>query len=106
MMEDDVKNRPYACEFCELRFKDSHGLKRHKNVVHTNEETLTCHICASVFYTQYKLNVHQAQKHEVNNKLRCEQCKKYFFSDFTFEKHTKKCALKSCYVCRKEFLTK
>jgi len=104
-MSLDILNRRFGCDYCELRFKDPQGLKRHTNVVHTKEETFVCQVCATVFYTKYKLDLHQAQKHEINNEFRCDRCKKFFFSDFRFEKHKRKCAFKSCPACGKEFMS-
>jgi len=98
--------RPYACQYCEMRFKDALTHKRHTNVKHTQEECHVCDTCAAIFYTKHKLDVHLASKHGINDQFKCEKCKKFLMSEWTLIKHKRKCSTVPCPVCGKEFLSK
>ena len=105
MSAESSEERPYPCEFCQMRFKDALSHKRHTNVKHTHEETHVCEHCAAVFYTKHKLDVHLASKHGVNDQFKCGKCRRFLMSEWTLIKHKRKCSTVLCPVCGKEFMT-
>jgi len=105
MENASIEERPYPCQFCQMKFKDALTLKRHTNVKHTHEDTHVCEHCADVFYTKNKLDVHLASKHGINDQFKCEKCKKFLMSEWSLIKHKRKCAPVICPVCGKEFMT-
>lgn len=59
---DNRENRPYGCEYCELRFTTKQFLQRHYSV-HTEERNFQCIICKNCYKYKKGLNRHYKKAH-------------------------------------------
>ena len=81
LKENLHKKRIYECNYCEKKYIESNGLKRHLQSIHKAEgKQFACEICSESFYVQIHLTTHTQRKHDfrelIEEKLSCNICNK------------------------------
>ena len=70
---DDIKPKTHQCDKCGDCFTSGTGLKRHKNVVHTDSRPFKCEICSKSFKMLQNLKGHK-RTHTGERPYHCDQC--------------------------------
>ena len=78
----------YKCDVCQIVVCSSHSLKRHKNIVHTNERPFSCEVCQKSFKTKEGRDEHQVV-HNTERLFACSICPKSFKRKSGRTKHEK-----------------
>jgi len=61
-MRIHTNEKPYECDVCEKRFRQSGSLKIHKRI-HTNEKPFECHVCEKRYRSGSGLKYHVRTQH-------------------------------------------
>ena len=61
-MSIHTNEKPYECDVCEKRFRQSGGLKSHMRI-HTNEKPYECGVCEKRFTQASNLKRHKRTQH-------------------------------------------
>ena len=61
-MSIHTNEKPYECDVCEKRFRQSGGLKSHMRI-HTNEKPYECDVCEKRFTQASNLKRHKRTQH-------------------------------------------
>lgn len=112
----------YCCEVCNKNFSMIRSLKKHRNLMHSDDFLCFCQNCGALFESSDELQNHilnyakgyrrQLKKKEekYEQELKCEHCSKEFktLSNLRVHKvvHMERSRDFSCHVCGKMFFTK
>ena len=69
------EEKPYKCEFCEIRFADLELKKKHE--FNHSLRTFKCKYCEKKFATSYKRKIHK-KPHKRKRSYPCKHCDKRF----------------------------
>ena len=103
------KEKPFSCEYCNKNFTNSNNLKRHERI-HTGEKPFACMYCDKKFSQQASKKMHE-RIHTGEKPFACMYCDKKFTLSANQKKHemihTGEKPRKSiaCGRCKKRFLS-
>ena len=75
-----------SCNMCNYETKVTKNLKRHKNMIHTNDKRFGCDICEKQFKDCYILRQHMS-RHYKECLLKCPFCDKGFTRNQALQRH-------------------
>ena len=109
-----TNERPFECQFCDLKFKSKFHMENHAKRHTKAEGQYLCLICAVGFQDPGKLKDHH-MLHVANNETEnsskyavwyaCELCQKKFIRADLLHKHMKTHEAYNCAQCGKGFIT-
>jgi len=96
--------RPYSCEYCEMKFVRSDSCKQHmKNMhtgdTHTGKKLFSCQFCDKRFTMSNSRDRHQLT-HKESNSVNCKLCYRKFKST-EIENHSQRCGKRKTALKRK-----
>jgi len=104
-----TKNRPFSCNFCQLRFTQTGSLNRHMKL-HLGYRDHSCKLCMRRFTTMWNLKQHQLRVHNRTvPALKCEKCSRNFRFKNDLVEHTRTHTKErpfNCKVCGRNFRQK
>ncbi|XP_049869133.1 zinc finger protein 880-like [Pectinophora gossypiella] len=80
------KDRPYECDICHKRFRNTGNVSTHKRTVHERERSKICHYCSKSFFTKYQLENH-LRIHTKEKPYKCSECDKGFTTTTQLNSH-------------------
>lgn len=99
--------RPYECEYCQLKFRKSSHLKQHK-LQHTGEKPFSCVVCHKNFTTNGVLKMH-LKTHLGQKDFGCDRCTSKFSTKGSLKRHIQTFHSEDrpymCPYCQKRFKT-
>ncbi|KAK6625318.1 hypothetical protein RUM43_005615 [Polyplax serrata] len=99
--------RPYECEYCQLKFRKSSHLKQHK-LQHTGEKPFSCVVCHKNFTTNGVLKMH-LKTHLGQKDYGCDRCTSKFSTKGSLKRHIQTFHSEDrpymCPYCQKRFKT-
>ena len=99
--------RPYECEYCQLKFRKSSHLKQHK-LQHTGEKPFSCVVCHKNFTTNGVLKMH-LKTHLGQKDFGCDKCTSKFSTKGSLKRHIQTFHSEDrpymCPYCQKRFKT-
>lgn len=109
-MRSHTNEKPFQCEFCDKRYKDSGSLKRHsiRNHIKTRERRYICESCGKGFYSKTDIIIH-LRTHTGETPYSCSECNALFTQLSSLIRHKKKHLgekTEACDICFKKFITK
>ena len=109
-----TNERPFECQFCDLKFKSKFHMENHAKRHTKAEGQYLCLVCAEGFQDCDDLKIHHLTSHgpsetEKPNKYAvwyaCEICQKKFIRADLLHKHMKRHEAYNCAQCGKGFIT-
>jgi len=98
------------CDMCGKSFKTRFNLRRHVQMVHTQERSHQCKECSALFKLKSHLKAHVEQVHSAEKSQVCPLCSKRFWSASNLKRHVDEAHLKlrafTCEHCPKSFSSK
>ena len=80
-------DRPFACQFCEAKFKTRSDLRKHIDI-HNEDNPFKCSMCSFECRCCHTLNKHMKQLHQsVSNEYLCHECGKNFTRGNNLTRH-------------------
>lgn len=101
-----------TCEICERSFRDPGDLKKHYNVVHSDERNYKCDSCGLAFKILSSLSAHIKHKHadkSLVKKIECSKCDSRFYYPSELKAHMRfhvDVKAYQCTQCNKAFKLK
>jgi uncharacterized Zn-finger protein len=80
------KEKPFACDQCQMTFTQMANLKRHKNSIHTGEKLFSCEFCQKKFSQSHNLIIHK-RIHTGERPYSCDLCPKKFTQSYDLTRH-------------------
>lgn len=78
--------KPYVCEVCGARFRQSGTKLNHVRAVHTKERPFQCQYCGKTFSHKSSITVH-IRIHTKEKPYQCQTCERCFTDRATYLKH-------------------
>ncbi|XP_070400418.1 gastrula zinc finger protein XlCGF57.1 isoform X1 [Nothobranchius furzeri] len=96
-MRVHTREKPFACELCEQRFRRKFTLNRHMRV-HTGQKLFECELCEQRFSRKFTLNRHM-RVHTGQKLFACELCEQRFSQKSTLNTHMRVHTGQKPFVC-------
>lgn len=72
-----LKDKPFACDVCQMKFKTKVALEGHRFRIHSDNKKFNCNVCEKSFATTVLLKAHMVS-HSTARSLQCPHCDKGF----------------------------
>ena len=82
-----MKNQSITCEFCEMTFKSTSGLKKHHYRKHSTKEAKTCELCGKKFPDTFAVTRHHQIVHLGLKPYHCKFCEETFSGVSNMKRH-------------------
>jgi len=84
-----TQDKPFPCNFCELRFTQVGSMNRHVKL-HLGHRDHACQLCKRRFTTMWNLKQHKLRVHNRTiPTLQCDSCNRKFRSNNDLTEHTR-----------------
>ncbi|KAF2883134.1 hypothetical protein ILUMI_23051 [Ignelater luminosus] len=114
-MRTHTKEKPFACQVCQMQFSLKCNLRRHM-MIHTGERPHTCEICGKGFIQATTLEEHK-RSHTGETPFVCSYCGMSFSKSYNHKSHLRRHLIEKgdtkklngsfkCNVCHRLFTTK
>jgi len=91
--------RPYTCQDCGGRFRNSSQMKMHIRTVHAGEKNHVCNVCGKMFSQRFGLKAHMTHVHTDEKPYHCETCDRTFKRKAGLDIHRRVHSSPKSYVC-------
>ena len=85
-IERNHQAKTLSCNMCDYTTKVTRNLKRHSNMIHTNDKRYGCDICEKQFKDCYILRQHMS-RHYKESLLKCRFCEKGYTRNQALQRH-------------------
>lgn len=104
--ERPLKEKPFACNQCDKRFRLRAYLQRHA-MVHVNKKAFKCKHCPKEYSVAYRLKRHSIIHEQEDGQFECYLCNKIFIKKSSYLSHLEvHNSIYKCSQCPKELKTK